>query len=109
MAIEDNNPIGEIDPSVVQTDMSVPAEPVDIQVEGQEIPVEEEPKEDFYRNLAEDMDDRTLGKIAYTLISDYKRDKESRQDWEQGYVSGLDLLGFRYLSLIHISEPTRPY
>jgi hypothetical protein len=46
MAIEDNNPIGEIDPSTVQTDMSVPAEPVDIQVEGQEIPVEEEPKED---------------------------------------------------------------
>jgi hypothetical protein len=44
MAIEDNNPIGEIDPSVVQTDMSVPAEPVDIQVEGQEIPVEEDPK-----------------------------------------------------------------
>ena len=103
MAIEDNNPIGEIDPSIVQTDMSVPAEPVDIQVEGQEIPVEEEPKEDFYRNLAEDMDDRTLGKIAYTLISDYKRDKESRQDWEQGYVSGLDLLGFRY------RDQTRPF
>jgi len=103
MAIEDNNPIGEIDPSVVQTDMSVPAEPVDIQVEGQEIPVEEDPKEDFYRNLAEDMDDRMLGKIAYTLISDYKRDKESRQDWEQGYVSGLDLLGFRY------RDQTRPF
>jgi hypothetical protein len=102
MAIEDNNPIGEIDPSVVQTDMSVPAEPVDIQVEGQEIPVEE-PKEDFYSNLAEDMDDRMLGKIAYTLISDYKRDKESRQDWEQGYVSGLDLLGFRY------RDQTRPF
>jgi hypothetical protein len=103
MAIEDNNPIGEIDPSIVQTDMSVPAEPVDIQVEGQEIPVEQEPKEDFYRNLAEDMDDRMLGKIAYTLISDYKRDKESRQDWEQGYVSGLDLLGFRY------RDQTRPF
>jgi hypothetical protein len=61
MAIEDNNTIGEIDPSIVQTDMSVPAEPVDIQVEGQEIPVEEDPKEDFYRNLAEDMDDRMFG------------------------------------------------
>jgi len=103
MAIEDNNPIGEIDPSTVQTDMSVPAEPVDIQVEGQEPPVQEEPKEDFYRNLAEDMDDRMLGKIAYTLINDYKRDKESRQDWEQGYVSGLDLLGFRY------RDQTRPF
>ena len=71
MAIEDNNPIGEIDPSVVQTDMSVPAEPVDIQVEGQEVPVMEEPKEDFYRNLAEDMDDRMLDKISYTLLNFY--------------------------------------
>ena len=103
MAIEDNNPIGEIDPSTVQTDMSVPAEPVDVQIEGQEPPVQEDPKEDFYRNLAEDMDDRMLGKIAYTLINDYKRDKESRQDWEQGYVSGLDLLGFRY------RDQTRPF
>ena len=41
MAIEDNNPIGEIDPSVVQTDMSVPAEPVEVQIEGQEVPVME--------------------------------------------------------------------
>ena len=103
MAIEDNNPIGEIDPSIVQTDMSVPAEPVDVQIEGQEPLIEEQPKEDFYTNLAEDMDDRMLGKIAYTLISDYKRDKESRQDWEQGYVSGLDLLGFRY------RDQTRPF
>jgi hypothetical protein len=103
MAIEDNSPIGEIDPSTIQTDMSVPVEPVDVQVEGQEPPVQEEPKEDFYRNLAEDMDDRMLGKISYTLINDYKRDKESRQDWEQGYVSGLDLLGFRY------RDQTRPF
>ena len=75
MAIEDNNPIGEIDPSIVQKDMSVPAEPVDVQIEGQEPLIEEQPEEDFYTNLAEDMDDRMLGKIAYTLISDYKRDK----------------------------------
>ena len=51
---------------------------------------------DFYSNLAEDMDERVLGRISNDLINDYKRDKESRSDWEKAYISGLDLLGFKY-------------
>ena len=51
---------------------------------------------DFYSNLAEDMDERVLGRISSDLINDYKRDKESRSDWEKAYISGLDLLGFKY-------------
>ncbi len=61
-------------------------EEVDVEVEGgeEEIPQEEEEtEEDFYRNLAEEMDDRTLGRISAELIQDYKRDKVSRSDWEQ--------------------------
>ena len=50
----------------------------------------------FYSNLAEDMDERVLGRISSELISDYKKDKESRSDWEKSYTSGLDLLGFKY-------------
>jgi len=50
----------------------------------------------FYSNLAEDMDDRVLGRISSELIADYKKDKESRSDWEKSYTSGLDLLGFKY-------------
>jgi len=80
-------------------------EEVDVEIEGgeEEIPQEEQPEEDFYRNLAEEMDDRALGRLSAELIQDYKRDKVSRSDWEQAYTSGLDLLGFKYVN------NTRPF
>src|SRR5210317_2216029 len=82
----------------------VETEEVDVEVEGEEeLPEQEAPEEDFYRNLAEDMDDRVLGRIAQELISDFKKDKVSRGDWEQAYTQGLDLLGFKYVN------NTRPF
>jgi len=73
-------------------------EPVNVEVEEPGAEVEEEVQEEdnFYANLAEDLDDRVLSSLASQLISDYKKDKESRSDWEKGYISGLDLLGFKY-------------
>jgi hypothetical protein len=53
-------------------------EEVDVEIEGgeEEIPQEEEEtEEDFYRNLAEEMDDRTLGRLSAELIQDYKETK----------------------------------
>ena len=77
---------------------------VDVEVEGnEEVPEEEQPEEDFYRNLAEEMDDRVLGRMSAQLIQDYKKDKVSRADWEQAYTQGLDLLGFKYVN------NTRPF
>ena len=58
---------------------------------------------DFYKNLAEDMDERSLARLSSQLISDYKKDRVSRADWEQTYVQGLDLLGFKY------RDQTRPF
>ena len=69
---------------------------VEIMQEGEEPEEEIEEQENFYDNLTEDMDDTLLGRLASELLSDYKRDKESRSDWEKGYISGLDLLGFKY-------------
>ena len=108
MAIEDNTeipnlPTGEVAPSENQTDMSVAPEPVDVQIEGQEQPVEQPQQEDFYKNLAEDLDKKTLNKLANNLITEYKQDRDSRQDWEKAYVEGLDLLGFRY------QDQTKPF
>ena len=57
----------------------------------------------FYSNLAEEIDERVLGRMANELLADYKKDKESRSDWEQSYIKGLDLLGFKY------SEESRPF
>jgi hypothetical protein len=72
-------------------------QPVDVEVEeGEPEVVEEEVQENFFANLAENLDDRVLTSLASQLISDYKKDKESRGDWEKAYTSGLDLLGFKY-------------
>jgi hypothetical protein len=110
MAVEDNIeipnlPTGEVAPSENQTDMSIPMEPVDVQIEGQEIPQEApvNPEQDFHKNLAEDMDKKMLNKLANRLITEYKEDRDSRQDWEKAYVEGLDLLGFRY------QDQTKPF
>ena len=53
-----------------------------------------ESTQNFYANLADDMDERTLQRLSKQLVDDYKKDKISRKDWEQGYTKGLDLLGF---------------
>ena len=76
--------------------------PPDIQIEGEET-IEEDPIDDFNANLAEDMDERTLKRLGSELISEYKKDKESRKEWEEGYTKGLDLLGVKY------NEQTRPF
>ena len=62
-----------------------------------------EASESFFANLAEDMDERTLKRMASTLIDDYKKDKVSRKDWETSYSQSLDLLGFKYM------DATRPF
>jgi hypothetical protein len=76
--------------------------PPEIEVEGEET-VEEDVIDDFNANLAEDMDERTLKRLGLELIGEYKKDKESRKEWEEGYTKGLDLLGVKY------NEQTRPF
>ena len=33
------------------------------------------PQEEFYANLAEDLDERVLGRLSSKLVDDYKKDK----------------------------------
>jgi len=47
-------------------------------------------------NLAEFMDDGALIAVASELQESYDEMKSSRSDWEDGYLKGLDLLGFKY-------------
>jgi hypothetical protein len=44
---------------------------------------------DFYRNLAEEIDDSDLGRISNDLVGQYDANKASRQDWEDTYTQGL--------------------
>jgi hypothetical protein len=50
----------------------------------------------FDANLAEYLEDGELGAIANALIGEFEDDKGSRSEWEDAYVKGLDLLGFKY-------------
>ena len=59
---------------------------------------------DFGRNLAEEMDMGDLGAVANDLLSEYDSNKASRQDWEDAYSKGLEMLGFNYEER---SEPFR--
>jgi len=47
-------------------------------------------------NLANVLDDEILDEIGSDLQTDYEDYKSGRDDWEQAYVKGLDLLGFKY-------------
>ena len=52
--------------------------------------------EDFYANLAEEMPDGLLGKIASELTGEFDENKSGRQEWEDAFANGLELLGFSY-------------
>ncbi|WP_293318152.1 hypothetical protein, partial [Phenylobacterium sp.] len=62
----------------VDTPQEDVTEEVELSVEGEEPEEELRPQDDFNANLAETMDERTLSRMASELISDYKKDKESR-------------------------------
>ncbi len=50
----------------------------------------------FDANLADYLEEGELGLIANDLVGDFDEDHASRGEWEQTYVEGLDLLGFKY-------------
>ena len=49
----------------------------------------------FDANLAEFLEESTLGSLSSELRGSYKDDLDSRSEWEETYVNGLDLLGIK--------------
>ena len=47
-------------------------------------------------NLADFLDEKDLGNLSSDLVNLFESDKDSRKDWEDTYVKGLDMLGFKY-------------
>ena len=102
---------GSMEPTAM-VDMDVEAENMDIEITAEDdggVTVDFEPmdqrgtSDDFYANLAEEMPDRELGRIAGELLSEFDANKASRQEWEDAYANGLELLGFNY------EERTQPF
>ena len=81
-------------------------EGVSIGVDGVEIdlmPEDENGEEEFDSNLAEFMSESDLQKIAGDIMELIEADINSRKDWVDTYVKGLDVLGLRY------DEVTEPW
>ena len=119
MAIEKNIPSQlDLDDLAAEVELEVPgsmeqnivefegeAENMDIEVIAEDdggVTIDFEPTDnrgqegDFYANLAEDMPERELSRIAGELLGEYDANKASRQEWEDAYANGLELLGFNY-------------
>ena len=47
-------------------------------------------------NLAEYIEENELSRFASDLLAEFESDRDSRKDWEDTYVKGLDMLGFKY-------------
>ena len=111
--------MAEIDkslPNQVRTEVELPAEEVvEEEVVEQQGPVEVTPEEDggvtlnfepgainvpgtesHFDNLADILPDDILDPLGNEMVQNYMDYKTSRKDWEQGYIQGLDLLGFKY-------------
>jgi hypothetical protein len=52
--------------------------------------------ESHFDNLAELLPDDVLEPIGNEMAQNYMDYKSSRKEWEQAYITGLDLLGFKY-------------
>jgi hypothetical protein len=91
------------DEPVIEIEIEDP-EGVRIGLDGMEIDLmPEEKAEDFDANLAEDMDKSELAKVASDIIEMVDADINSRKEWVDMYVKGLDVLGMKY------EERTEPW
>jgi len=80
-------------------------EGVSIGIDGVEInlmPESGKEEEEFDSNLADYMDESELQKIAGDIMELVEADINSRKDWVDTYVKGLDVLGLRY---DNVTEP----
>jgi hypothetical protein len=81
-------------------------ESVTIGMGGMEItlePGDEDDNGEFGSNLAEEMTEDALTQLASELLSDFDDDINSRKDWIQTYVDGIELLGLK------VEDRTEPW
>jgi len=93
----------EEDSGLIEIEIVNP-EGVKIDMDGIEIDLmPEEDELSFDANLAEDMDSGELAKVASDIVEMVDADINSRKEWVDMYVKGLDVLGMKY------EERTEPW
>jgi hypothetical protein len=92
------------DEPVIEIEIENPDD-VKIGIDGVEIDLMPEPEtaDEFDANLAEYMDDGELQTLASELVSLVDADINSRKDWAEMFVKGLEVLGMKY------EERTEPW
>lgn len=70
-------------------------ESVSIEMDGIEIELVGGEEDDFDANLVDYLDNSVVAGIVTDLVSDFDDDVNSRKDWMQTYVDGLELLGMK--------------
>jgi hypothetical protein len=73
----------------------VDPEEVTINMGGMEIVIDGSEEDDFDANLVDYLDSGVVTGIVTDLVGDYDDDVNSRKDWMQTYVDGLELLGMK--------------
>ena len=92
-----------IDEQAIEIEIEDP-EKVTIGIGDTEIVIDPDamPDEEFNKNLAEDLDEKYMATLSSDLLEDFTNDLNSRKDWLETYVDGLELLG---LKIEQRSEP----
>tara|TARA_R100000900_G_scaffold34060_2_gene27674 strand:- start:668 stop:3016 length:2349 start_codon:yes stop_codon:yes gene_type:complete len=110
----ENNKPSNVDRSLLQSpseafDLTPPDEELSVEVESfpteddgaevifgeEDITIGEEP-EDFYDNLVDQLDKDTVNELFSMVTTSVEEDKTSREEWEDSYTKGLELLGLKY-------------
>ena len=95
--LEGEEPAGEIEIEIENP------ESVSIAMDGMEIEIEPTEEGDFDENLAEVLDENELMSLGSDLVADVEADENSRKDWADMLVKGLEVLGIKY------EERTEPW
>ena len=88
--LEKEQQLDQVPPRMEETEdggVEISFDPETISMEG---------SQQHFANLAEFLEEAYLDEIGSELKDLYLDYKMSRQDWEQAYTKGLDLLGFKY-------------
>ena len=94
--------IDELDESSLEIEIENP-DSVTVHAGDMEIEILSHAKGDFDENLADAMDESELQKLGSELIDLVESDIQSRKDWVEMYVKGLEVLGMNY------EERTEPW
>jgi hypothetical protein len=76
---------------------------VGIEMDGVEIEIKPEEEGEFDENLAETISENELTSLGSDLVSDVENDENSRKDWADMLVKGLEVLGIKH------EERTEPW